>query len=206
MRIKLVLALLFLTLASAGAALAQVEIGSSIDALCVPACGTINTSGGLGQDASGQLHDFQAAGNVFSFTFKTGRSVTYSKTYGQGGDWIEKSTYGRGGTILITGPDGLKFKGTFTGGSSTEDDCTTHGRACFDESIDMDFTGVWSNGEKWSGSFDLTGTNGGKLNGGDLDMTETPEPTSIALIGGGALIVWVRNRRAKSHPSRIYLR
>jgi hypothetical protein len=197
MRIKLVVALLFLTLASAGAALAQVEIGSSIDALCIPACGTIHTSGGLGKDASGSLLDFQADGDLFSFTFKTGRSLTYSKTDGKGGDWLAKSTYGRGGTILITGPDGLKFKGTFTGGSSTDDDCTTKGRRCFEESIDMNFTGVWNNGEKWSGSFDLTGTNGGKLDGGDLDMTQTPEPTSIALFGGGALVAWLRNRRAK---------
>ena len=202
MRIKFVVALLFLTLANGRAALAQVEIGSSVDALCVPACGIINTSGALGKDASGHLYDFEAAGNLFSFRFTTGPSLTYNKTYyGKGGDWLAKSTYGPGGTILITGPDGLKFTGTFTGGSSTDDDCTTHGRACFHETIDMNFTGVWNNGQKWSGSLDLTGGNGGKLRGGDLDMTETPEPTSIVLLGGGAMIVWLRNRRANSHRS-----
>jgi hypothetical protein len=201
MKIKLVVAFLFLTLANGRAALAQVEIGSSVDALCVPACGTINTSEALGKDASGHLYDFEAAGNLFSFKFTTGPSLAYTKTYyGNGGDWLAKSTYGRGGTILIIGPDGLKFTGTFTGGSSTDIDCATHGRACSRESIDMNFSGVWNNGEKWSGSFDLNGANGGKLSGGDLDMTETPEPTSIALLGGGAIIVWLRNRRAKSPP------
>lgn len=52
MKIKYVLALRFLTMATGVVALAQLEIGNSIDALCVPACGTINTSGGL----KGMMH------------------------------------------------------------------------------------------------------------------------------------------------------
>ena len=60
----------------------------------------------------------------------------------------------------------------------------------------MNFTGIWNNGEKWSGNLDLTGTKGGKLEGG-LRHDGNPEPTSIALLGGGALIVWLRNRQAK---------
>ena len=35
---------------------------------------------------------------------------------------------------------------------------------------------------------------------GTLDMQTTPEPTSMTLLGGGALLVWLRKRKHRQEP------
>ena len=136
-----------------------------------------------GNPAEG-LADFNSMGQPWSFSFVTADPVSwYCDTRCE--DY--KAAFGIGGTFLMNGPGGLTFSGQITSGSAWQNVDVTYG-------ADLTFSGEWSNGLMATGHLldQVTGWNGPYAT---LDVYTAPEPASLALLGGGILVLWGARKR-----------
>ena len=182
----------------------------SISASCTPAdCGnftaftfSFNSSGDI-VTAAPAVGTWQAPllGPSYSLAFTTAAPVSSNVTsflnsVTNFNAFVSlQSDYGAGGTLQITGPGGFTFSGTFTGGTySLGGDYTDPAGLFQGEALDMNFTGLSNDGRQWIGNLDIQETLDNGSEDGGFTM-QTPEPASMALLGGGALLIWLRKTK-----------
>jgi hypothetical protein len=163
-----------------------------------------NSGGMLGGTASGltltgseltQVNGFNGMGliqgSLGSVAFTTGSLIS--------GSLLKGGTFGPGGTFTITSngtgglPDGVIFKGTFTGTTTWTENGTLGGTSAVTYTLSGAISGTWYNGMTVSGgTAQLTIDTGPKgfqgcalLASGNTDITVTPEPGTLALLGTG---------------------
>jgi hypothetical protein len=148
-------------------------------------CNVSAYEGVPGNPASG-LANFNAINLPWSFSFETGNPVWWQcdrhcEDY--------NATFGVGGTFLMNGPGGVTFSGEITSGRAWQNIDLSWG-------AELSFAGQWSNGLTATGSLldQFTDWNGPYAS---LDVYTVPEPTSLALVGGGILAVWGVRRRIR---------
>jgi hypothetical protein len=163
-----------------------------------------NSGGTLSGNASGltlsgseltQVNGFNGMGliqgSLGSVAFTTGSLISGNVTTG--------AVFGPGGTFTITSngtgglPDGVIFQGSFTGNTTWTPNGTIGVSGTINYTLSGAITGTWYNGTKVSGGTAQltvsTGPNGFQgsvsLASGNTDITVTPEPGTLALLGTG---------------------
>jgi hypothetical protein len=120
--------------------------------------------------------DFSMVNLPYSFSFETPAASSWQYFPGFSTYW---AVYGYGGFFDMVGPDGLTFTGVVTSGSS--------GFNGLGADIMVNYFGQWSNGVYADGSAEFTL----QLDSGNNFVTLTnqpaPEPSSLFLLGSGAL-------------------
>lgn len=149
----------------------------------VNVCSVSPYLGAPGNAAVGQAN-FNSIDLPWSFSFQTA-NPTHWQCDSHCEDYY--ATFAVGGTFLMNGPDGLTFSGQITSGQAWQNVDLTWG-------ADVSFSGQWSNGLSAYGDLSdlVTDWNGPYAS---LDVYTTPEPASLALLGGGTLAVWRMRRR-----------
>ncbi len=158
------------------------------------------SSSGLTLTMSGSvLNSVSGLGNGLCSTAVPCGSVAFTTGALASGNLSTGATFGPGGTFVITSngqgglPSGVLFTGTFTGTTAW----TTTGTVGVDSSVYYNLSGAisgtWYNGKTVSGStFQMT-VNAGKdgfmgsvaVASGDTNITTTPEPGTLGLLGTG---------------------
>jgi hypothetical protein len=141
-------------------------------------CGT-PYDGFVGAPANGTA-DFTQFGIPLTYSFQTASPLSWQ--------FIEEgyfATFGYGGSFILAGPDGT-FNGVVTSGSSEEGEGGADA-----ESVSVTFSGYWTSGKyegdyaagfaQISGNYDYPGDPTNIT----LQMSTTPEPSSLALFGSG---------------------
>ncbi len=130
-------------------------------------------------------------GSLGSVAFTTGSLISGNVTTG--------AVFGPGGTFTITSngtgglPDGVIFRGTFSGDTTWTPEGTIGASGTINYILYGAISGTWYNGVKVSGGTAQltisTGPNGFQgsvsLASGNTDITVTPEPGTLALLGTG---------------------
>jgi PEP-CTERM motif len=142
-----------------------------------------------------QVHGFNGMGliqgSLGSVAFTTGSLISGNVTTG--------AVFGPGGTFTITSngtgglPDGVIFQGTFSGDTTWTPNGTIGASGTINYTLSGAISGTWYNGTKVSGGTAQltvsTGPNGFQgsvsLASGNTDITVTPEPGTLALLGTG---------------------
>ncbi len=144
-----------------------------------PICGT-PYDGFIGQPADGNA-DFTQFGIPLTYSFETGSPLSWEfNQYGYFAD------FGYGGSFILSGPDGT-FNGVVTSGHGQD------GVGGATEEVNVTFSGYWTSGKyegdyaagfaEISGNYDYPGSPVTIT----LQMSTTPEPSSLALFGSGLL-------------------
>lgn len=146
-------------------------------------CDVLPYEGSPGNPAAGSAN-FNSIDMPWTFDFVTADPISWNcdrhcNNY--------SADFAVGGTFLMHGPDGLTFTGEITSGNAWKNLDLTYGTK-------LSFSGEWSNGLTAYGNFldQVTGWNGPYAS---LDVYTTPEPASLALVGGGMLAVWGARKR-----------
>ena len=125
--------------------------------------------------------DFTSIGTPVTFEFATDKPLSWVL---QGTNYY--AVFGYGGTFQMTGPDGLTFAGVVTSGTAVAGGMSSQ--------ADVNFFGLWSNGQYADGTADVWQPGGGGL-WVSLDEEIAPEPSSIVLLGTGFLGLWGWGRK-----------
>lgn len=129
--------------------------------------------GADGGPASGWAN-FSLIDEPYSFNFETGSALSW--TY-DGNNY--SAVFGYGGFFDMVGPDGLTFTGVVTSGTS--------GWFGVGSGVNVNYFGQWSNGEYADGTAYITFNYDFVTSEADLTSHPAPEPSSLFLLGSGAL-------------------
>jgi hypothetical protein len=170
--------------AISSASAADLSVQLSMDCpLNLNICNVSPYQGTPGSSAAG-LANFNAIDLPWSFSFVTANPLSWNC---EAHCEVYNATFGAGGTFLMNGPGGTTFIGEVTSGTAWQDVDISWGAS-------LSFSGKWSNGLTATGDLidQVTGWNGPYAS---LDVYTVPEPASLALLGGGIVVVWGALRR-----------
>ena len=102
--------------------------------------------------------------------------------------WWGGNSYGPGGTFILTGPEGEVFTASFSGGWYYEEGAYEH-ITISDNSLDMWMSGEWDTGLRQAAHLQMHGQldRDQQTVWAYLDFFPVPEPSSLMLVGSGAV-------------------
>jgi hypothetical protein len=173
--------LVFLMLIASAAVATAGVIQDLTVSLALAPCNCSYDTGFDGSPASG-MADFTSIA-PWTITFSAIDTLSWQQN---GNSYF--ANFGPGGGVQMTGPDGLTFTGVVTSGAA--------GYFGFDSYVDVTFSGQWSDGLYGYGNTQLyfTGNPSGYYES-DLNAFVAPEPSSLALMGGGLVGIWGCGKR-----------